>query len=80
MSLHVTHRAALQEDLLQVHEVANSAEYYDDVARLLDGTSDADDVLSDFAKASSEGGDERCFVFACDDSVVGLAILRYVSV
>ncbi|OXU32045.1 hypothetical protein TSAR_004343 [Trichomalopsis sarcophagae] len=69
MALYVTHRSVLQADLRAREALSTDREA---VADLVEGMSD---VVRDFDEAlMSDRKERRCFVFTCDEVVVGLAI------
>lgn len=73
MALYVTHRSVLQADL-QAREARSTD--HKAVANLVDGMSNGREVIRDFDEVLSEGiNGRRCFVFTCDEVVVGLAIV-----
>ncbi|KAL7302279.1 hypothetical protein TKK_0004944 [Trichogramma kaykai] len=75
MSLYASHRACLgQQGSLRAREARERDLTY--AADLLEGVDSAEVVLEDVRVALEEDSAQRAFVFACDEQIVGLAVLR----
>lgn len=77
MTLHIVHRAVLREEMSCRRARTQDREAIED---LLLATSTRREVLADFDFAMDPLQlDLNCFIFECNDTMLGLAILRLVS-